>query len=117
LAESCRSPLVFIGNNDYQLTLPGLGKRARLDGGELSVYVTKAQSRLALFRLACRAIFGLSQRLSDMRIVKGRTASIETRRHHVLVAFDGEVELLRPPLHYEIRPRALRVFAPVRNDA
>jgi diacylglycerol kinase family enzyme len=117
LTEACRSPLVFIGNNEYQLTLPAFGRRERLDGAELSVYLAKAQSRLVLFLLAARTILGMSHPARDMRIVKGATATIQSRRHHLLVAFDGEVELLRPPLHYKIRPQALRVFAPMPTDA
>jgi diacylglycerol kinase family enzyme len=117
LTEACRSPLVFIGNNEYQFALPAFGRRERLDGAELSVYLAKAESRLALFLLAVRAIFGISYPERDMRIVKGTTATIQSRRHHLLVAFDGEVELLRPPLHYEIRPQALRVFAPAPAEA
>ena len=116
-AEACRSPLVFIGNNEYQLALPAFGKRERLDGAELSIYIAKPQSRLAFFRLACRAVLGLSRPERDLRFVRGRTADIESRRHHLLVAFDGEVELLRPPLHYKIRPGALAVFAPVRPES
>jgi diacylglycerol kinase family enzyme len=112
LAEACRSPLVFIGNNEYQLALTALGRRERLDGGELSIYVAKAKSDVALFWIACRVILGFSP-AHGMRIVKGKTADIESHRHHLLVACDGEVERLRPPLHYEIRSRALRVFAPV----
>ena len=111
VAEACRTPLLFVGNNEYRLALPAAGRRERLDGAELSVYVARSENRLAFFWLACRAIFGLS-RAADMRIVKGKTADIETRRHRLLVSFDGEVELVHPPLHYEIRPGALRVFAP-----
>jgi diacylglycerol kinase family enzyme len=116
LAEACRSPLVFIGNNEYQLALTALGRRQRLDGGELSIYVAKAKSTPELFGLACRVVLGFSA-AGDMRIVKGKSAAIESRRHHLLVAFDGEVERLRPPLHYEIRPRALRVFASAGSTA
>jgi diacylglycerol kinase family enzyme len=113
LAEACRSPLVFIGNNEYQLALTALGRRERLDGGELSIYVAKATSRVALLWIACRVVLGFSA-AHGMRVVKDKAADIESRRHHLLVAFDGEVERLRPPLHYEIRSGALRVFAPVR---
>lgn len=113
LAEACRSPLVFIGNNEYQLALNALGRRERLDGGQLAIYVAKADNEWGLLRMACRVILGFSP-ANDMRIVKGKAADIESRRHHLLVAFDGEVERLRPPLHYEIRAGALRVFAPAR---
>ena len=102
---------MFIGNNEYELALSAMGRRERLDGGELSLSVAKADSELGLFWIAARAALRLPL-AKDMRIVKGKTADIESHRHHLLVAFDGEVERLRPPLHYTIRPGALRVFAP-----
>jgi diacylglycerol kinase family enzyme len=111
LAEAVRSPLVFIGNNEYELALTAMGRRERLDGGELSIYVAKVDSKAGLFWMAFRAVLGFSS-AKDMRIVKAKAADIESRRHHLLVAFDGEVERLRPPLHYAIRPAALRVFTP-----
>jgi diacylglycerol kinase family enzyme len=54
----------------------------------------------------------LAQQQRDLRIVKGATADISARRKRLLVAFDGEVATMRSPLHYKIRPGALRVFAP-----
>jgi diacylglycerol kinase family enzyme len=110
--EPCRSPCVFVGNNEYRITAPGLGTRERLDRGELCVYVAKTQGRLSMFWLACRCILGLVRQQRDLRIFRGATADISSRRKRLLVAFDGEVATMRSPLHYKIRPRALRVFAP-----
>jgi diacylglycerol kinase family enzyme len=110
--ETCHSPCVFVGNNEYRLAVPAFGRRERLDQGELCLYVAKAKSRLSLFRLACRCVLGLLDQQRDLRILKGRTADISARRSRLLVAFDGEVETMLSPLHYETRPGALRVFAP-----
>jgi diacylglycerol kinase family enzyme len=52
--EPCRSPIVVIGNNEYALDAPVFGRRERLDGGELCIYVPTAQSWLALLQLAAR---------------------------------------------------------------
>jgi diacylglycerol kinase family enzyme len=38
---------------------------------------------------------------------------IGTRRTRVRVALDGEVTDMETPLHYRVRPQALRVLAPV----
>jgi diacylglycerol kinase family enzyme len=116
-AEACHTPLVFIGNNAYRLDLAAFGRRERLDAAQLSVFVARSQTPLAFFWLVCRVILGRSKPARDMRIVNGKTADIESGRHHLLVAFDGEVELLRPPLHYEIAPGALRVYAPLPPEA
>jgi diacylglycerol kinase family enzyme len=110
--EPCRSPCVLVGNNEYRIMVPGVGTRERLDSGELCLYVAKTQGRLSMFWLACRCILGLVKQQRDLRIFKGATADISARRSRLLVAFDGEVATMRSPLHYKIRPRALRVFAP-----
>ena len=83
-----------------------------MDGGELCIYVAKAQSRLALFRLAGRAVLGSLEQPRDLRAMKGSKAEIRSPSSRLLVALDGEVEVLRPPLYYRIRPGALRVFVP-----
>jgi diacylglycerol kinase family enzyme len=110
--EPCRSPCVFVGNNEYRITGLGFGTRERLDRGELCVYVAKTQGRLSMFWLACRCILGLVKQQRDLRIFKGASADISARRSRLLVAFDGEVVTMRSPLHFKVRPRALRVFAP-----
>jgi diacylglycerol kinase family enzyme len=43
-------------------------------------------------------------------------ATIETRRVRLLVATDGEIQWMAPPLHYRIRPAALRVLVPRPKD-
>jgi diacylglycerol kinase family enzyme len=111
-SESIRSPCIFVGNNEYHLGLPALGRRERLDAGELCLYAAKAQNRLSLLWLACRCILGFVDQQRDLRIFKGRSAEIGARRHWLLVAIDGEIKTMRSPLRYQTRPGALRVFAP-----
>jgi diacylglycerol kinase family enzyme len=112
-SEVIRSPCVFVGNNEYHLTLPSFGRRDRLDRAELCLYAAKAQSRISIFWLALRCILGFVDQQRDLRIFKCGTAEISARRHWLLVATDGEIKTMRSPLKYRTRPRALRVFAPV----
>jgi diacylglycerol kinase family enzyme len=115
--EPYRSPCVFVGNNEYRLAVPAFGSRERLDGGELCVYVAKQQSRLSLLWLTVRAFVGFLDPERDLRILKLAAADISSRRHRLLVAFDGEVGIIRSPLCYRTRPGALRVFAPAARQA
>jgi diacylglycerol kinase family enzyme len=110
--ERLRSPLVLIGNNEYDLTGLSLGRRERLDGGELCLYLAKKQSRLSLLWLACRSVLGLVERAQDLQILRVDAAEIRSHASRLLVACDGEVEVMRSPLHYRTKPGALRVFAP-----
>jgi diacylglycerol kinase family enzyme len=111
-AVDVTTPMVFVGNNRYETRLFALGKRERLDEGELWVYLARDAGRLGFVRLAVRALTG---RLDDSRDFLGlglQEVVVHDRRGLLEVAFDGEVDHLAPPLRYRIRPRALRVIVP-----
>lgn len=107
-----RSPLLFVGNNEYQITPRALGQRERLDAGELCFYVARTQSRLGLVWLGLRAVFGRTDQVHDLRIFKVIKGDVDAHASRLPVACDGEVEVMRTPLHYRSKPGALRVFTP-----
>jgi diacylglycerol kinase family enzyme len=112
-----KTPLVFIGNNAYTINVLELGGRAHLDRGQLSLYMIKATSRLKMFWVMVRAILQRLDAVRDFEAHAIREAVIRTGHRRLQVAIDGEVELMSPPLHYRIRPRALPVLAPVAAEA
>jgi diacylglycerol kinase family enzyme len=114
-SEIFRTPCLFVGNNKYRLEFFSLGRRERLDGGELWIYVAKQQTRLSLLWFTFRALVGLTQAERDLRIFAVKSAEIDSRRRRLNIAMDGEVEWLRPPLKFRIRPASLRVYAPERE--
>ena len=107
-----RTPFVFIGNNRYEMEGFDIGKRERLDGATLSLYVANRTGRLGLIRLAIRSVFRRLRQARDFDMVESRTIEVETRRRHPRVAIDGELCRLRAPLSYRIVPAALAVIAP-----
>jgi diacylglycerol kinase family enzyme len=106
-----RAPFVFIGNNRYDMDTFSIGGRACLDAGELSLYMTTRTDRLGLFRLALRALFGRLRQEKDFVALCTEELWIETRHNPLRVALDGEVTVMESPLHYRVRPKALRVLA------
>jgi diacylglycerol kinase family enzyme len=116
-AVSLTTPFVFVGNNRYEMSLFSLGKRASLQDGELSVYLTRNAGRMGLLRLAFRALLGRLEQDRDFRSVMLPEVEIRTRRHALRVSLDGEVARMASPLRYTIRPRALRVLTPVPEAA
>ena len=112
-----RTPFVFIGNNEYQMESLNIGGRTCLDAGELSLYMTTDTSRLGLIRLALRAMFGGLRQEKDFLALCTKEIWINTKRKRVRVALDGEVTVIEPPLHYLVRPGALRVLAPENVEA
>ncbi|HET7730861.1 MAG TPA: diacylglycerol kinase family protein [Usitatibacter sp.] len=107
-----RAPFVFIGNNRYVVEGFGMGRRDRLREGRLSIYVTWRTGGVGLVTLALRALFGRLKQAPDFAAGTTHAITVNSRRGALPVAADGEVFLLQTPLHYRIRPRALKVVAP-----
>ena len=107
-----RTPLVFIGNNDYELDGLRLGRRARLDAGLLSVHVIDCTRRFGLLMLAARALGGRLQQARDFETLCATHVEFHTGRRRASVATDGEVEDLAMPLVYDIDKGALSIFVP-----
>ncbi|HEY0098272.1 MAG TPA: diacylglycerol kinase family protein [Pyrinomonadaceae bacterium] len=107
-----RTPFVFIGNNEYQMDTFNLGARSCLDAGQLSLHLTRDIGRWGLVRLALSALLGRLREARDFDALCTKEVWIETRRTRVRVATDGEVNIMRSPLHYRVRPAALRVIVP-----
>ena len=106
------TPFVFVGNNRYEVSGYLLGQRQALDRRELALYFTNRTGRFGLFRLALRALVGHLNQDKDFNELAVDQVWIDARRHHLSVAIDGEVIRMTPPLHYQIRPGALKVLAP-----
>jgi diacylglycerol kinase family enzyme len=68
-----------------------------------------------LIRLALRALLGGLRQERDFLAFTTKDISIGTQHKRVRVALDGEVTIMEPPLHFRVRPGALRVLAPA-ND-
>ncbi len=108
-----RTPFVFIGNNEYRMHGFALGARERLTGGRLSLYVAERPGRLRLVQLALRALVGRLKQARDFDVLLATEIVIESRHHHLRVATDGETTIMKPPLHYRIRPASLTVLGAV----
>jgi diacylglycerol kinase family enzyme len=90
--------VIFVGNNAYELDLFDVGERERLDEGVLHLYALEGW---------------LPSAWSDRR---GARFTVATDAAKVEAAIDGEPVQLESPLRFEIRPRALHVLVPARQE-
>jgi diacylglycerol kinase family enzyme len=107
-----RTPLLFIGNNEYIVRGPDAGTRQALRDGKLSIYITRRHGRLGLIALFLRALFGSLREALDLEAFNAARVTIATRRSRVAVATDGEVSVMETPLEYQSRPGALQLVCP-----
>ena len=106
------TPLLFVGNNRYQFDLFALGRRERIDGGELCLYAVRAHNRARLLWAGLRGLFGRLDQQRDFVTLYVPEAEISSDRAALTVATDGEQQPMETPLSYRIRPRALTIMAP-----
>jgi diacylglycerol kinase family enzyme len=107
-----RTPLVFVGNNEYRMVGLQAASRESLSTGHLAVYVFNAERRRSLLGLAWQVLLRGVDEVQELDLLTVQEATVETRRQRLQVALDGEVVVLESPLEYRIRPSALRVHVP-----
>jgi YegS/Rv2252/BmrU family lipid kinase len=108
------TPLLFVGNNDYQVGLPAPGQRETLKGGRLGVLVMRKKTRRGFIAASVRALLNRSRADDMVRLDGVERLRVSSRKRELSVSLDGEVVRAAPPLDYKIRRKALRVIAPRR---
>jgi diacylglycerol kinase family enzyme len=98
---------LLVSNNHYELGDPaGLGRRVRLDTGELGVVAVTVDSAAQ----AAGLIRG--RQAGGLRTFVAREVVIESDAHEISVGIDGEAVMMPTPVRCTIRPGALRVRVP-----
>jgi diacylglycerol kinase family enzyme len=111
-----RTPILFVGNNEYQIEGRSFGARRCLNTGRLGLYVLHNTGPWGLMKFAFRALIRRAWRIKDFDAVQAREIDVHTKRKRVRVAFDGEVAEMESPLRYRIHRGALHVIVPVAID-
>lgn len=111
-----KTPLLFVGNNSYDMSFPTLGTRPSLQQGVMGVMMPRASTRIGLLYNFFSLVFR-TQPKSDVLTFETTSLSIKTKRSFVKVAVDGEVIMLQSPLNYLMRPKSLRVIVPFADGA
>lgn len=111
-AEAIKTPLVFIGNNYYDMSPLSIGKRRGLDSGKLYAYGSKCTNLFCSLHLSILALFNMSKLSSKFELVPFTDAVINSKSKRLPIAVDGEIYRMNTPLHYKMNHRALKVILP-----
>ena len=106
------TPLVFVGNNEYQGGLDSDSFRPAMDTGNLWLCMARSPGFVRLLRV----IFELSVRgIQKMENLEMRTVKkliVRSRHRKLKVAIDGEIHELSMPLYFRSLEKTLRVAVP-----
>jgi len=111
-----RSRFVFVCNNPAELEYFNLPGRQCIDADKFAVYVPKPLSPPGIVRLGFRMLGRRAQESRDFETFCARDVSFEIKPSRAPVSLDGEVEIMQSPLHYRLRPAALRIRLPSSNS-
>jgi diacylglycerol kinase family enzyme len=106
------TPLLFVGNNDYRLAMPGAGRRVRLDDGRLCVLVLRKKGLPGFLAAVARALLGMTREDDMVRLDHVEHLRVDSERSSITLALDGEPIKMKPPLDFRIRKQTLKVIVP-----
>ena len=99
---------VLVSNNPYETgDIAGLGRRARLDQGQLGVIGVKVENAAQAAGLLRR-----TEHSRSLTVLTAREVIIDADQPQIPVGIDGESVLMPTPVRCTIRPLALRVQVP-----
>jgi diacylglycerol kinase family enzyme len=111
--ERARTAFLFVGNNEYHVDGLSLGSRDRLDGNQLFAYFAPRVHTRELPKLLTLALAGRARERNVLESIAATELHVDTPgRRRLRVGVDGEVIVMRVPLHVFARPASLRVIVP-----
>lgn len=116
-AHAERVQALAVASNAYDEGVGMFFSRSRLDTGRLTIYRLRHLTLGDMVRLTLRMVLGHWRDDEALTIEEARTVTIISKKPALKVMFDGEVEMMPTPLEFSIRPCALEILAPPRQQA
>ena len=88
--SSVDTPLLFVGNNEYRVAMPGAGSREALDDGHLCVLVMRKKGVPGFLAATARALIGLAREDDMVRIDDVERLRVDSSRASLPGSIDGE---------------------------
>ncbi len=104
---------LMVANNCYDGAEELAPRRSVLDAGCLGLYIARAESPVDFLIVLLETVTGGLQDSELIELRKCNQCSISTDGPELIATVDGEIVRLSSPATIKIKPRALRVLAPI----
>lgn len=109
-----KTPLVFIGNNEYPFQVSPQSNRQRITDGQFSIFIANSNTFWKILKSSFKFLIGILKKDEDFTYHKASNLVIYNQQIRINVGIDGEIVELSSPLRYKISPHALRVLFPAK---
>ena len=107
-----KTPLIFFGNNPLQLADMKMQIAKAAEQGKVAGVVVSKSDKLTLFKLVYQLVRGKIDQASDVYSFAADQVRIESRSKKLMVAIDGEIVEMAPPLNISVLKNSLSVRVP-----
>ena len=107
-----KTPLIFFGNNQLQLSEMNLRIAQAAEQGKVAGVVVAKSDKLTLFKILWQMIQGKLDQASDVYSFATDQVVIHSTQTQLTVAIDGEIVKMRPLLHILVQKKALNIKVP-----
>ena len=107
-----KTPLIFFGNNPLQLADMKMRIAEAAEKGKVAGVIVSKSDKLTLFKLVYQLIRGKIDQASDVYSFAADQVRIESRAKKLMVAIDGEIVEMAPPLNISVLKDSLSVMVP-----
>lgn len=107
-----KTPLVFFGNNQLQLSEMKLRIADAAKQGKVAGVVLAKSDKRTLFKTLWQLIKGNLEQASDVYSFAADEVIVHSKRKKLTVAVDGEIVNITPPLKITVRKHALTIMVP-----
>ena len=107
-----KTPLIFFGNNQLQLSEMNLRIAKAAAAGKVAGVAVAKSDKLTLFKILWQLIQGKAEQANDMYSFAAEQVVIHSKRPQLTVALDGEIVKMRPPLRISVLKNALKIKVP-----
>lgn len=109
-----RTPFIFVGNSEYEVTGTQIGQRPTMTDGKLSLYMAPKFGRMDALMIPLFVLLKKLESHERFESMQAMSIVLDTPRHRVAAALDGEIRVLEAPLKFGVRRESLRVLLPPR---
>jgi len=107
-----RTPFIFVGNSEYEVTGTQIGRRPTMTDGKLSLYMAPKFGRGDALLLPVLVLFHRLESHERFESMNAMSIVVDTPGTRVAAALDGELYTLEAPLTFGIRRQSLRTIVP-----
>lgn len=107
---------VLVSNNDFEDAPNLIPKKSSMDRGEIALLIAESQSGWGFLNLMARLFLGKTSNTPKLTKMILKEFRISSLKGTLTVSIDGEKREMVSPLHFYVRPSALKVIVPADAD-